>query len=91
MQERKNREEEIKQEKHELVLKRIARKQEIDNLEKEHKKKVQSEYLKFLTNHKKPLHKAMEEQYEKRVVEDQKVKFKRMKKLMEERRPITFD
>lgn len=42
MQERQAREEEIKKEKHELVLKRMARQKEITTLEKEHKKKIQS-------------------------------------------------
>lgn len=44
-----------------------------------------------MTNQKKPLHKAMEEEYEKRLMEEQKAKFKKMKELMEERRPISFE
>ena len=67
----------------------MERRKQLVNAENEHKKKVQSQYLKFLSNQKKPLHESMEERYEKMRTEEQKIKYKKMKELMEERKPIT--
>ena len=83
MQERMNREEEIKKEKAELIRIRFERRKEMVNAENQHKKKIQSEYLRFLSSQKRPLHESMEERYEKMKMEDQKIKYNKMKELME--------
>lgn len=37
------------------------------------------------------MHMEMEEKYEKQVMKDQREKYKRMKELMDEKKPMTFE
>jgi hypothetical protein len=46
--------------------------------------------LRFISSAKKPLFKKIEERFDKKMVEEQKEKFKMMRKLMNERKPISF-
>lgn len=84
VQQKKSHEEEAKVQKREMVIKRIQKRKEKQSIETEHKKKVHSEYLKFISsaNIKNPLYKEMQEKMEKLQVEQQKIKLKKMKEIM---------
>lgn len=71
MQERVNREEEIKREKHEEVLRRIEKRKQIMSIENQRSKQIHQDYLKFLT-HRKHAHEKLEEKYEQQRAEENK-------------------
>jgi hypothetical protein len=63
MEEQRMKEEEKRREHQTAVRRRIERYSEIKTIESEHKKKIQAEYMSYVTSARKPLYREIQERY----------------------------